>query len=485
MFNSLIVKSGGAFVQTGGTCSPSFFTLESGGSFTTSAGAMSSMATIGGTTGPPAVFTVINSAAPTLYALSLNPTGSLIVRDGGRAIAPNGGSQPGSTLFISDPTGGVSALTVGSSTGPHSSTFAGVIADAPVGAGGITCLGTGQTIFQALNTYTGPTQVSTGLIAGNGKIAGPVNLTSGATISPGNFTQVSPDATDAGYFQVGSLTLAAGTTFKVEINGDAAGRFDVLAVHGVANFTAGPTLTLVPAYYGAPGQTLTIMSVDGGAENPIIGQFANAPNGSVISAGGRMFSVNYQGGDGNDLTLTPLDPSAASRKMHGSFGPFDVSLPLTGTPAVECRSGGADRNFTIVFSFLNPLTSVGGAQVASGIGSITSSGIGTNPREYVVNLTGVNNLQRLTVALSSVTDSTGSTISSISATMRVLLGDATNDGTVNSGDAVQTRNGAGLSLDVTNFRSDVNADGSINSGDAIIVRSKSGNSVAAADRELK
>jgi hypothetical protein len=40
------------------------------------------------------------------------------------------------------------------------------------------------------------------------------------------------------------------------------------------------------------------------AATPIAGVFVNLPNGSTITAGSNRLQVNYQGGSGNDLTLT-------------------------------------------------------------------------------------------------------------------------------------------------------------------------------------
>ena len=37
---------------------------------------------------------------------------------------------------------------------------------------------------------------------------------------------------------------------------------------------------------------------------PIIGTFMNLPDGGTITAGSNTFQANYEGGDGNDLTLT-------------------------------------------------------------------------------------------------------------------------------------------------------------------------------------
>ena len=74
---------------------------------------------------------------------------------------------------------------------------------------------------------------------------------------------------------------------------------------------------------------------------------------------------------------TPLVQSAVSRKTHGSAGSFDVNLPLSGTPGIECRSGGATSDYTIVVTFLANVSVNGNPQAAvtSGIGTIGSGGV--------------------------------------------------------------------------------------------------------------
>jgi hypothetical protein len=167
--------------------------------------------------------------------------------------------------------------------------------------------------------------------------------------------------------------------------------------------------------------------------------------------------------------------SVASAKIHGSAGTFNVDLPLDGTPGIECRSGGPNGNFTMVFTFGLNLVSVGGASVTSGFGSVSSSAIDSNDsHRYVVNLTGVSNAQYIKVTLTNVIDSTGSYTGSISQQIGVLLGDTNGDGVVNVGDTVQTRSQAGNDLTAANFREDVNADGLINVGDTALVRNQSG-----------
>ena len=163
-----------------------------------------------------------------------------------------------------------------------------------------------------------------------------------------------------------------------------------------------------------------------------------------------------------------------SRKTHGSGGAFDLQLPTAGNVGVECRADPVSGNHTLVFTFANPLTTVGGASVTGGVGSVSSSGIGTNPREYVVNLAGVANAQVVTVSLTNVNDSNGAHSSTISSALGVLLGDTNGDRAVNSGDALQTRNRSGQAASASNFQSDINVDGSINAGDASVVRARSG-----------
>jgi hypothetical protein len=168
--------------------------------------------------------------------------------------------------------------------------------------------------------------------------------------------------------------------------------------------------------------------------------------------------------------------SVVSTKIHGSAGTFDINLPLTGSPGIECRSGGATGDHTIVFTFVNPLVSVGSASM-SGNGMIDMSNTGinpSNPHEYIVSLTGVGNAQTISVTLAGITDTTGAFTSSLSAPMGVLLGDTTGNGHVNSSDISQTQQQSGQPVTNDNFREDVTVNGLINSSDISLVQSKSG-----------
>lgn len=55
---------------------------------------------------------------------------------------------------------------------------------------------------------------------------------------------------------------------------------------------------------------------------------------------------------------------------------------------------------------------------------MSSSGIGFDQHEFIVNLTGVSNAQRITVSLTNVTDALGYNSATFSASMGVLFGDS-------------------------------------------------------------
>jgi len=185
-------------------------------------------------------------------------------------------------------------------------------------------------------------------------------------------------------------------------------------------------------------------------------------------------------GNGNVYKLSPMVTGAVSRKMHGATA-FD--LPLRGASGIECRSGGANGNFTIVFQFAFPLSSVASATVTSGTASVSSSTIGSDPHEYIVNLTGVTNAQHVTVTLNNVTDVAGNTSGSVLATMGMLLGDTTGNGAVNSSDVAQTQSQSGQAVTSANYREDVTVSGAINSSDIALVQSQSGTALPSAAKE--
>ena len=175
-------------------------------------------------------------------------------------------------------------------------------------------------------------------------------------------------------------------------------------------------------------------------------------------AGGRLkFDRQVLAATLNTPAITLMPQGVASRKTHGPAGSFDINLPLTGTPGIECRNG---PSYNLVLTFAHPVT-VGGATVTSGIGSVVSATASGNV--VAVNLTGVSNAQLVTIKVFGLSDSTNT--GELTIPMHVLIGDTTADGVVNSDDSLQTDDREDQLTDASNFRSDVNTDGVINADD--------------------
>lgn len=172
--------------------------------------------------------------------------------------------------------------------------------------------------------------------------------------------------------------------------------------------------------------------------------------------------------------VEPLNLAAAlSRKTHGQGPSFDVNLPLTGTPDVECRSSAGTHTLLLIFS--NNVTN-GSATVTAGNGNVT--GTPTFASNVMnVNLAGVTDAQQVTVTLNGVTDAYSHSLPATPIKMKVLVGDTTGNGIVNSSDISQTKLQSGKILSDANFREDVMVDGSISSSDISMVKSRSGQAV--------
>jgi hypothetical protein len=247
------------------------------------------------------------------------------------------------------------------------------------------------------------------------------------------------------------------------------GTYDV--VNGVVTITLSDSV----AENIHAGQTLSALNVRTYLARPDAGQ-RSQNNANDITPDGSYTLV------GNDICAPNIVPilSVFSAKTHGSVGEFDIPLPYTGNaqPAgIECRAPGNNNSHTIVFNFVNPLTSVGSATVASGAATMDTANSGinaNNAHEYVVTLTGVANAQRVIVMLNNVADGLGNSATSISTTMGVLLGDTTENGLVNSSDIAQTQSQSGQPIGPNNFREDVTVNGLINSSDIALVQSMSG-----------
>jgi len=175
---------------------------------------------------------------------------------------------------------GQNTLTVGSDN--TSTTVSGTIEDGGAGGGtggGLVKLGAGTLTLSGTNTYTGATKVNAGMLTVNGSVAGAVTVNSGATLSGTGSVgstvialggTLSPGNSIGTLNVNGDLTLAAGSTYRVEAD-PASSASDRVAVTGTA------TLGGAVVHVGPDGN------------------FASTRRYSILTAGavqGRFASVN-------------------------------------------------------------------------------------------------------------------------------------------------------------------------------------------------
>jgi autotransporter-associated beta strand protein/T5SS/PEP-CTERM-associated repeat protein len=102
--------------------------------------------------------------------------------------------------------------------------------------GGLTKLGSGTLLLDGANTYTGTTTVSAGSLGGSGTIAGPLAVSNGATLAPGDM------GTNLGTLTLnGSLSLGSSSTTVMGLNA-VSGSSDQVTSTSTINF--GGTLML-------------------------------------------------------------------------------------------------------------------------------------------------------------------------------------------------------------------------------------------------
>ena len=213
----------------------------------------------------------------------------------------------------------------------------------------------------------------------------------------------------------------------------------------------------LPRRYTWHGQALAIVGSDG-------------------TAGPLTLSATAPGLCAASVTL-PVFAPVVSRKTHGNAGTFDLPLPLTGTPAVECRRPDASGGYQLVFSFDRALSFAGAATLQAGTATVASTVLGPQPNQVTVNLSNVADAQHLVVSLGSVLDGAGAALGALSAPMDVLIGDTGANGSVNAADVAQTKAQSGMATTTGNYREDVNEDGVVNAADVALVKSRSGNSL--------
>src|SRR6266480_2840274 len=228
---------------------------------------------------------------------------------------------------------GANNLTVGSNR--LSTIFSGVIQDGGTGGGtggSLTKIDSGTLTLTKGNTYTGGTtlsagtlsggtrggtllvknktgsatgsgavQVNAGILAGTGKIDGPVTIGTGsgrvAILLPGN------SATKPGTLTINSaLTFNSPSGYECVLNRSTPKAGEVTALGVTIN--SGVAFTFVDTGTGTLTTGTVFTVINNTSASPIAGTFSNLANNSTFTSNGTTFKASYTGGTGNDLTLT-------------------------------------------------------------------------------------------------------------------------------------------------------------------------------------
>ncbi len=148
-------------------------------------------------------------------------------------------------------------------------------------------------------TGTGAVKVNAGTLSGKGIIAGATTIGTGS--GPGAFL-----APGAGAKRTTTLTIQSALTFK----GNSTYTYRLKTKRSEADEVIANGVTIESgaqfSFKQLANKKLTagvFTAISDTAATPIAGAFANLVDNSTFTAGSNTYQVDYEGGDGNDLTL--------------------------------------------------------------------------------------------------------------------------------------------------------------------------------------
>ncbi len=252
-------------------------------------------------------------------SFKLSGNAQLDISKNALATVTIGSLQGSGQIFL-----GARSLTIGSNH--RNIIFSGAIQDGGLSGrtgGRLVKTGSGTLTLSGANTYTGGTtlssgqltisnttgsgtgtgsvQINAGSLAGGGVIAGATTIGSGsgpgAILAPGLQAKTPTTLTIQS-----SLTFNSDGTLQERLNTRQAKADGVVANGMTINPGAQFTLQAIGRRRLSPGTVFTL--INNTSTNSINGTFANLADGATLKVGKNQMQVSYEGGDGNDLTLT-------------------------------------------------------------------------------------------------------------------------------------------------------------------------------------
>jgi hypothetical protein len=206
----------------------------------------------------------------------------------------------------------------------------------------------------------------------------------------------------------------------------------------------------------------------------------NDRGSDIIPMGSGFVVRKAQTGNGQPAFWTNSFPiqavSAVSRKVHGTAGITDLTLPLNlqfnSLPGIESRiagstpaGSGVDHQIVLTFATAVSFTDV----VATSGAATVNSFSGNNSNTVTINLGNVSNGQRTTITLLAANN--GTNTNDVAIQMGVLVGDVDANGVVDGNDVSGVQSHTRQTANNTNFQYDVDANGVIDGNDVSITQS--------------
>ncbi|OWK36435.1 YDG domain-containing protein [Fimbriiglobus ruber] len=220
---------------------------------------------------------------------------------------------------------------------------------------------------------------STGTVTGTGAAtnATPLTVQSGGAITPGG-------AGTVGTLNVGNTVIPTGGVLNIDLNSTSS--FDELNASGTVDVT-GSTLNL--NVLGSPNVGDQFLIVNNDGTDAVVGQFAGGATITAANNSQYIFTINYAGGDGNDIvatvlsttgtttTTTAVTTSLASPEVYGT--------QITFTATVTATSGSTAPTAGSVQFFDNGVSLGTTSTIASTNGNVTTFTFTTSATQLQVN----------------------------------------------------------------------------------------------------
>ncbi len=207
------------------------------------------------------------------------------------------------------------------------------------GSGALIKSGFSTATITGASNYSGAIEISIGELVVNSTLSGPITVDAAGTLTAQNGTvgDVTLNGTlnlgsFPGVFNTGSLTCSAFSSMTGVAGFSGASPFSQIEAKGTVALN-GCTLSLTPDSSFTPGSALTLIIND--SSNPVVGEFAGAPEGAVLPDG---TIDSYKGGDGNDVIVFRTSDvqsatTSAGKIVIPSFGsakPYPATLDISG-----------------------------------------------------------------------------------------------------------------------------------------------------------